>query len=70
MAQRILAAGAVSPLIGYGGSLLFGAMAGATTAIGYAAACLLLAWLIRNSSGGSGQVKVNVHVNNSVRGRR
>lgn len=69
--QRILAAGAVAPLFGWGGSLFFGAMAGATTALAYLAACLAAAWLMRNSGGGSGKVSVSVKVDNrSYGGRR
>lgn len=63
--QRILAAGAVSPLIGWGCSMAFGALAGASTAIAYLAGCLALAYLMRSSGGGGGRtsVKVNVHNN-------
>jgi hypothetical protein len=70
--QRILAAGAVSPLIGWGCSMAFGALAGASTAIAYLAGCLALAYLMRSSGGGGGgrtNVKVNVHNNTTVHGR-
>lgn len=63
-AQRILAAGAASPLIGWSGSMFFGAMAGATTAIGYGAICVAGAVVLRKSSKSSG-VNVNVSVNTS-----
>ncbi|MFD9564376.1 hypothetical protein [Streptomyces sp. NPDC059994] len=63
-AQRILAAGAVSPLVGYGGSLFFGAMAGATTAIGYGAICVAGAVVLRRGGKNSG-VNVNVSINNT-----
>lgn len=66
-AQQILAAGAAAPLLGWGGSMLFGALAGATTAIGLLAACLALVWLLRGTGGRQGSVKVNVRVDN--RGR-
>lgn len=68
---RILASGAAAPLFGWGASMLFGAMAGAQTALGYLAACLALAWLLRSGSGRQGAVNVRVNVNNSttVRGK-
>lgn len=62
-AQRILAAGAASPLIGWSGSLFFGAMAGASTAIGYAAICVGGAVVLRKSGKGSG-VNVNIRIDN------
>src|SRR5690606_29742478 len=72
VALRILASGAAAPAFGWGASMLFGAMAGAQTALGYLAACLALAWLLRSSSGRQGAVNVRVNVNNSttVRGKR
>lgn len=62
VAQRILAAGAVSPLIGWGGSMFFGAMAGATTALGYGAICVTGAVILRK--GGKSGVNVNVRIDN------
>jgi hypothetical protein len=63
-AQRILAAGGVSPLVGWAGAEFFGAMAGASTAIGYTAACLFLAWIIRAGGGKATGVNVNVRIEN------
>ncbi|MFK0182323.1 hypothetical protein ACIQVR_40935 [Streptomyces xanthochromogenes] len=62
-AQRILAAGAASPLIGWSGSLFFGAMAGATTAIGYGAVCVAGAVVLRKGGKGNG-VNVKVRIDN------
>lgn len=66
MAQRIMAAGAAAPLIGYGGNLFFGAMAGATTALGYLAACLACAAFLRAGGSKSGN-SVSIRIDN--RGR-
>lgn len=60
MAQRILAAGAVAPLIGWGGNMLFGAIAGATTGIGYLALCLIAAAALRAGSGRQGAVNIRI----------
>lgn len=68
MAQRILAAGAAAPLIGWGGTMFFGAMAGATTGIGYAAVCCASAAVIKLSSSSKGAGNsVNIRIDN--RGR-
>jgi hypothetical protein len=68
MAQRIIAAGCAAPLIGWGGSMFFGAMAGATTGLGYAAVCCASAALIKVSAGGKGSgANVNIRIDN--RGR-
>ncbi|MFJ2630861.1 hypothetical protein ACIO6U_02705 [Streptomyces sp. NPDC087422] len=61
-AQRIMAAGAAAPLFGWGAAIAFDAMAGATTALGYLAACLVAAALLRAGSGGGG--KVNIRIDN------
>lgn len=63
VAQRILAAGAVSPLIGWSGSMFFSAMAAATTAIGYGAICVAGAVVLRKSSKSNG-VNVNISIDN------
>jgi hypothetical protein len=65
LAQRILACGAAAPLIGVGANMVFGAMAGATTAIGYAAVCVVGAAALRR--GGSAGNNVNIRIDN--RGR-
>lgn len=65
---RIGAAAVAAPAFGWGGSMLFGAIAGATTAIGMVMGCLALAFLLRGSGGGKVNVKVNVH--NTVKSRR
>lgn len=65
--KRILAGAAAAPMVGWGGSMLFGALAGATTAIGLLAACLALGLLLRGGGGGRTVVKVNVHNNTNVR---
>lgn len=63
--QRILAAGAISPLVGWGGSMLFGAIAGATTALGYLAACLAIGFVLRaTAGGGGGRTSVNIRIDN------
>lgn len=68
MAQRIMAAGCASPLIGWGGSMFFGAVAGASTGIGYAAVCCASFAVIKLSSGSkSGGNSVNIRIDN--RGR-
>lgn len=54
MAQRIMAAGLASPLIGWGGSMFFGAMAGAETGLGYAAICCASVAVIKLSGGSKG----------------
>jgi hypothetical protein len=51
--KRIVATGAVSPLVGWGGSLLFNALAGATTALTLLLAALILAKLNSGRSGGN-----------------
>jgi hypothetical protein len=67
MAQRIMAAGCAAPLIGWGGDMLFGAVAGATTGLGYIAVCCASAALIKMSgSKGSGN-SVSIRIDN--RGR-
>ncbi len=59
-AQIILATGAAAPLVGWGGALLFNALAGATTALGLIVVALLLA---RMSGGrGRGGDTYNTHV--------
>lgn len=67
VAQRILAAGAAAPLVGWGGVLFFGAVAGATTGIGYAAVCCASAAVIKLSRGSSSGTNVSVRIDN--RGR-
>lgn len=67
MAQRIMAAGAAAPLIGWGGSMFFGAMAGASTGLGYAAVCMVSFAVIRTSGGGKSGNSVNIRIDN--RGR-
>lgn len=67
MAQRILAAGAAAPLIGWGGVMFFGAVAGATTGLGYAAACVVGFAVIKSSSGKSAGNNVSIRIDN--RGR-
>lgn len=68
MAQRIIAAGAAAPLIGWGGSMFFGAMAGATTGLGYAAVCAVSWAVIRTSSSSKGSGNsVSIRIDN--RGR-
>lgn len=62
-AQRIMAAGAAAPLFGWGAAIAFDAMAGATTAIGYLAACMVAAALLR-AGGGGGKTSVNVRIDN------
>lgn len=70
-AQQMAGAGILALGVGIGGSMLFSAIAAATTAIGLLAACLALGLLLRGGSGGGGKVNVNVRVENntSVRGR-
>lgn len=66
--MRILAAGAVSPLVGWGCSMAFGAIAGASTALAYLAGCMALAFLLHSTGGGSGgRTSVNIRIDN--RGR-
>lgn len=60
LAQRILACGAAAPLIGWSGSVLFGAMAGASTAIGYAAVCVVGAAALRRGGSGGNNVKIRI----------
>lgn len=68
MAQRIMAAGCASPLIGWGGSMFFGAVAGASTGIGYAAVCCASFAVVKLSSGSkSGGNSVSIRIDN--RGR-
>lgn len=69
MAQRIMAAGAAAPLIGWGGSMFFGAMAGATTGLGYAAVCAVSFAVIRTSSGGGkgGGNSISIRIDNRAR---
>lgn len=66
VAQRIVAAGLASPLVGWGGSMFFGAMAGATTGLGYAAVCCVSLAVIRHGRSASGS-NVNIRIDN--RGR-
>ena len=66
MAQRIMAAGLAAPLMGYGANLFFGAMAGATTALGYLAICLACAAYLR-ANGSKGGNNINIRIDN--RGR-
>lgn len=67
VAQRVLAAGAAAPLIGWGGSLFFGAMAGATTGLGYAAICCASVAILKASSKGGSGANVSIRIDN--RGR-
>lgn len=68
VAQRILAAGAAAPLVGWGGVMFFGAVAGATTGIGYAAVCCASAAVIKLTRGTSSTgANVNIRIDN--RGR-
>jgi hypothetical protein len=60
LAQRILACGAAAPLIGIGADMVFGAMAGATTAIGYAAVCIVGAAALRHGRGGGNNVNIRI----------
>jgi hypothetical protein len=65
MAQRIMAAGAAAPLIGWGGSQFFGAMAGATTGLGYAAICCASVAVIRMGRGSkSAGANVSIRIDN------
>jgi hypothetical protein len=65
VAQRILAAGAAAPLLGWGGVMFFGAVAGATTGLGYAAVCAVSYAVIRTGGGKSGSgANVNIRIDN------
>jgi hypothetical protein len=59
-AQRIMAAGAAAPLFGWGAAIALDAMAGATTALGYLAACMVAAALLRAGGGRSGNVNIRI----------
>lgn len=61
-AQKLAGAGVLAVGVGYGGSLLFSALAAAESALGALAVCLVIGWAMRGRSGGGGQVKVNVSV--------
>jgi len=66
--KRILATGAASPLVGWGGAMLFNALAGAVTALALIVTALILAKL----SGGRGQRggdTYNTHVHQKWFGR-
>lgn len=60
MAQRVLAAGAAAPFIGWGGSMVFNAVAGATTGIGYLAVCLVAGAFLRGSKSGGNNVQIRI----------
>lgn len=63
--KRILCSAVAAPAFGWSASMLFGALAGATTALGYLAACIALGFLTRSSAGGGGKVRVDVRVDAS-----
>ncbi|RPE39775.1 hypothetical protein EDD90_2793 [Streptomyces sp. Ag109_O5-1] len=65
-AQRMAGAGVLAVGVGYGGSLLFSAVAAAESALGTLAVCLVAVWALRGrGGGGGGSVRVDVRVTQS-----
>jgi hypothetical protein len=62
-AQKLAGAGVFAVGVGYGGSLLFSALAAAESALGALAVCLVIGWAMRGrGGGGGGSVRVDVRV--------
>jgi hypothetical protein len=62
-AQKLAGAGVLAVGVGYGGSLLFSALAAAESALGALAVCLVIGWAMRGrGGGGGGSVRVDVRV--------
>lgn len=61
-AQKLAGAGVLAVGVGYGGSLLFSALAAAESALGALAVCLVIGWAMRGSGRGGGGERLNVNV--------